>query len=924
MTSKPSCPGSPSPSRPILNLVARSAIVLGCVGSNDAAGLRAAEAPANAAAKAPRDVAADEVAGVVVDREGRPVEGATVDAWTWYPGNETQTDADGVFRLKGLDSRERAEILISKAGYSPQHFAQWPTGAKGRVVTLGQKTFFEGIVRDQDGKPVPKAAIRASFGPVEGDGVSIGEVTLSGESDEAGRYRLYVKPDKYDIQVAAAGKGVARLGDVVIQEDEAKQLPIDLRPGVRFEARVVDSESGAPVEGFVLFQWRPPFHMARSNAEGKIVLTDLMPGAIELNCGGGENISDHPGLQHFGNGSFGRWWSENCIKEWNRKKIDDTKSGWQRNFDDLDFKLEVGMSPVTIVVERGVTISGRVTDPKGQPVEGATVAPARTGSGNSLTGDTRYSVTSKADGSYEVVLPASNRTQYNLIVHDGKYGEWRKWANGVSAPMQTRPGQVVEGLNLQLTDPVTVRGRVLSGGKPAANREVRAHSALRDENRYYDPTTKTDSDGKFELRFVRPGKHYIQAEPFWLDATQAKNGSALVDLKPGEVLENLELRAAPLSRARSGPEAAIGNRKFRARVVDAEKKPVADVSVGIGLLGVLPYAGGFADNAAKVLGASKTDAEGLLALNTEFLAQMRLSSFHLFAVDIAGKRAGLAMVTVDDESTTDSETGVTTVEIRLEPARLLRLHLDAQKFDSLSVRPGQLALVVSRDGSPVQRTLLEKPGDFEMLLPAGNYDIEISGEHCDFAPESLSIEPGMGSHDARLELIPTRLAKLLGHPAPEFVSLKAGDRPLPTLEKLRGKVVILDFWGHWCGPCVQAMPSLMKLYDEFHERGVEVVAIHDDSVESVEALKPILEKLQSEHWKGRVLPFEVVLDGGGETSIPDSEASTRGGTTAQYGIRSFPTTILIDRKGNVVRQIEVRDEASARRAIEEVLGDSKK
>lgn len=922
MNVKPLFLRSWSSTAPLVNLKALSAIVLGYVGSED--GLKAAEGPANAAAKAPRDVADDEVAGVVIDREGRPVAGATVDAWTWYPGNETQTDADGVFRLKGFDSRERAEILISKAGYSPQHFAQWPKGAKGRVVTLGQKTFFEGVVRDQKGQPVPKAAIRASFGPVEGDGVSIGEVTLSGESDADGRYRLYVKPDKYDIQVAAPGKGVARLGDVVIQEDEAKQLAIDLRPGVRFEAKVVDSESGAPVEGFVLFQWRPPFHMGRSDAEGRIVLTDLMPGDIELNCGGGENIADRPGLQHFGNGSFGRWWSDQCVKEWNRKKIDDTKSGWQRNFDDLDFKLEVGMAPVTIVVERGVTVSGRVTDPKGQPVEGATVAPSRTGSGNSLTGDTRYSVTTKADGTYQVVLPASNRTQYNLIVHDGKYGEWRKWANGVSAPMQTRPGQVINGLDLQLTDPVTVRGRVLSGGKPAANREVRAQSALRDENRYYDPTTKTNSDGTFELRFVRPGKHFIQAEPFWLDATQAKQGSAAVELKPGEVLEKLELRAAPMSRARSVEDASIGDRKFRARVVDADKKPVADVSVGIGVLGVLPYTGGFAEDFAKFLGPSKTNVEGILALNTELLAQMRLSSFHLFAVDAAGKRAGLSMVTVDDESTTDPETGVTTVEIVLEPARLLRLHFDAKKFESLAVGPSQLALVVSRDGLPVQRTLLPKLGDFEMLLPAGSYDIEISGEHSDYASESLSIEPGADAHEATILLTPTRLAKLLGHPAPEFVSLKAGDRPLPTLEKLRGKVVILDFWGHWCGPCVQAMPSLMKLYDEFHERGVEVVAVHDDSVESVEALKPILSKLQTEHWSGRALPFEVVLDGGGETSIPDSEASTRGATTAQYGIRSFPTTILIDRKGSVVRQIEVRDEAAARRALEEVLGSPMK
>ena len=51
-----------------------------------------------------------------------------------------------------------------------------------------------------------------------------------------------------------------------------------------------------------------------------------------------------------------------------------------------------------IVVEKGVRIRGRVVDPDGKPVVGATVAPALTGTGNSLTGDTRFSVTSKDGG----------------------------------------------------------------------------------------------------------------------------------------------------------------------------------------------------------------------------------------------------------------------------------------------------------------------------------------------------------------------------------------------------------------------------------------------------------------------------------------------------------------------------------------------
>jgi len=45
-----------------------------------------------------------------------------------------------------------------------------------------------------------------------------------------------------------------------------------------------------------------------------------------------------------------------------------------------------------------------------------------------------------------------------------------------------------------------------------------------------------------------------------------------------------------------------------------------------------------------------------------------------------------------------------------------------------------------------------------------------------------------------------------------------------TLASLRGKVVLLDFWGEWCGPCVGSMPYLMKLYDKYRDKGLEIIA----------------------------------------------------------------------------------------------------
>lgn len=206
------------------------------------------------------------------------------------------------------------------------------------------------------------------------------------------------------------------------------------------------------------------------------------------------------------------------------------------------------MGPVTIVAEKGVTVRGRVLDPEGKPVAKATVAPALTGTGNSLTGDTRFSVKTKEDGTYEVLLPASGDREYNLVAHDGGYSEWRNWANGVNKPFRTRPGEILEGVDLSLTRPATVRGRVVdTGGKPVAGRQVRASAADALENRYYDPTAAaTDADGRFELKFIRPSEQHIQVYPFWLFADQAPKGtSQTVTLEPGEVREGIELIAQP-------------------------------------------------------------------------------------------------------------------------------------------------------------------------------------------------------------------------------------------------------------------------------------------------------------------------------------------------------------------------------------------
>jgi hypothetical protein len=278
-----------------------------------------------------------------------------------------------------------------------------------------------------------------------------------------------------------------------------------------------------------LFNWQQKDIDGRSDENGEISFSEMIPGEFSFN------------LESDGHA---RWWSDQAKHAFQQKTAAEPSNKWQRNFDDLAFDLRPGRT-VTVVVEPAVRVTGKVLDPNGKPVAGATVAPALTGTGNSLTGDTRFSVETKADGSFVVALPASGAAEYNLIAHDGKYGEWRTWANGVLPPIKTTPGQTIDNVTLKLTRPAVVRGKVVDeNGRPVADREVKAQAADGLENRYYDPTTTTREDGTFELKYVRPGEQKIQLGLNWVNGMPLPRGKTqTLKLKEGEVVENVVLVA---------------------------------------------------------------------------------------------------------------------------------------------------------------------------------------------------------------------------------------------------------------------------------------------------------------------------------------------------------------------------------------------
>ncbi|MEZ6068938.1 MAG: M56 family metallopeptidase [Pirellulales bacterium] len=477
-----------------------------------------------------------EVAGTVLDELGRPLGGVIVDFCPWSPGHDCCSDASGRFRFES-PAGDVLAARFSKQGFCPQTFDAVDLLDQDWTVQLSRDTVIEGRVLDAGGRALAGVLVRGNQGPKRLANMNVRDLWTETETAADGSYRLYVEPDEYDLQVRVLGHGVADAANVNIVAGETRQLDLRLSSGGRLRLELLDAANQTPVAGVTLSTWQRPDIAGTSSVDGVIEIDDLIPGRYRLD------------LTHDG---YARWWVVGGADASNRQ-VDAT--GWQRTFGPRYLDVTDGANLVKVNLEPAAQISGRVVDPAGNVAVGATVSAVLTGRGRSISGDTRFTVTSAADGTYELVLPASGDCDYHLLAHDGAYGEWRHWANGVSAPLRTHPGERIDGCELRLLPPATVRGRVVDmSGRPVAGQHVFAHAADGSGNPYFTPAADTAADGSFEIRFVRPGAIQVSPQRNLLDIDEVDDGQIEnIDVAAGETIAGLKL-VVPTSSSRAERE----------------------------------------------------------------------------------------------------------------------------------------------------------------------------------------------------------------------------------------------------------------------------------------------------------------------------------------------------------------------------------
>jgi len=126
-----------------------------------------------------------------------------------------------------------------------------------------------------------------------------------------------------------------------------------------------------------------------------------------------------------------------------------------------------------------------------------------------------------------------------------------------------------------------------------------------------------------------------------------------------------------------------------------------------------------------------------------------------------------------------------------------------------------------------------------------------------------------------------RRLSLPGHPM-EITGTLLNGKPFDQ-KSLVGKVVLIDFWATWCGPCVAEIPNVLQQYEKYHDKGFEVIGI------SLDQDREALEKFVAE----QKVPWPILFE------KPDGDGWQHPLSTF-YGISGIPTVILIGRDGNVI------------------------
>lgn len=200
------------------------------------------------------------------------------------------------------------------------------------------------------------------------------------------------------------------------------------------------------------------------------------------------------------------------------------------------------------------------------------------------------------------------------------------------------------------------------------------------------------------------------------------------------------------------------------------------------------------------------------------------------------------------------------------------------EFDS-KVESGQKELNIALFDF-VKSNISNQVGAFFFAMSSYNLELDqLNGLMAELKPEYKSMERFTKLAERLERMNATAVGKLFT----DVKSLTPEGKEIALSDYVgKGKVVLIDFWASWCGPCIQEMPNVKKAYEQYKDKGFEIVGISlDDNADA---------------WKESIKELGITWPQMSDLKAWDSEAAKL------YGVSGIPHTILLDKEGKILEK----------------------
>jgi len=127
------------------------------------------------------------------------------------------------------------------------------------------------------------------------------------------------------------------------------------------------------------------------------------------------------------------------------------------------------------------------------------------------------------------------------------------------------------------------------------------------------------------------------------------------------------------------------------------------------------------------------------------------------------------------------------------------------------------------------------------------------------------------------------------------------------LSAYKGRTILLDFWGSWCGPCRASHPHLKELYKKYKDKGFEIIAIAQERGKTLHESK--------NSWLKAIADDDINW-----VHILNQDGVEKQDLVKSYRVNAFPTKILVDTEGKIILRITASATDDIDKALEKVYG----